>query len=70
MLSLLEHIRNGSVSFDDPMRVVRLKQCHQSIVYALYYFNKGNETTRTKYYLDKGSYTYYYSQPEVTTKEL
>lgn len=40
-----------------------------AIVYAEDYFNKDEETVRTEYYPDKGSYTYFYSPPEATTTE-
>ena len=40
-----------------------------AIVYAADYFDKDEETTKTEYYPDKGSYTYFYSPPEVTTTE-
>lgn len=40
-----------------------------AIVYAVDYFDKEEETTKTEYYPDKGSYTYFYSPPEATTTE-
>lgn len=40
-----------------------------AIVYAVDYFDKEEGTTKTEYYPDKGSYTYFYSPPEATTTE-
>lgn len=40
-----------------------------AIVYAVDYFDKEEETTKTEYYPDKGNYTYFYSPPEATTTE-
>ncbi len=40
-----------------------------AIVYAADHFEKNEETTKTEYYPDKGSYTYFYSPPEATTTE-
>lgn len=40
-----------------------------AIVYAADYFDKDEEATKTEYYPDKGSYTYFYSPPEATTTE-
>ncbi len=40
-----------------------------AIVYTVDYFGKEEETKKTEYYPDKGSYTYFYSPPEATTTE-